>query len=51
VTGRGIRPASASPPAPLHTATTPGAQRLFQEAPELFNARVDAFWRGVEASG
>ena len=27
------------------------AHQLFQEAPDLFNARVDAFWRGVEASG
>jgi pimeloyl-ACP methyl ester carboxylesterase len=27
------------------------AHQLFQEAPDLFNARVDAFWRRVEASG
>ena len=27
------------------------AHQLFQEAPDLFNARVDAFWRGVDASG
>ena len=35
-----------------HFEVMPGeAHQPFQEIPDEFNARVDAFWRGVEARG